>query len=154
MMSTANIWAARSTCSRLRVGVVIAKESRILVQGYNGAPAGMPHCDHACQCFGIPNEEAIYRAPEDHRGDCAMINPCEVSVHAEANAIAWAARHGIALVGAQLYTTHMPCLACAKLIINAGLLSVTFRDSYRDESGIRLLRDAFIAVDKYDKVSS
>ena len=96
-MYVAQAIAERGTCCRLRVGAVICRDGRILATGYNGAPAGMPHCEH-------------------EKGDDT---PCEVTVHAEANAIAFAARHGVRTEGAELHTTHSPCLTCAKLIINA-----------------------------------
>lgn len=146
LMLTALMWAKRSTCSRLHVGCVVAKESRILVQGYNGAPAGLDHCDHTCRCFGEGYENAIYRAPEDHKSGCGMITPCDVTVHAEANTIAWAAREGIPLQDSQLFTTHSPCLACAKLIINAGISKVTYGQTFRDEAGLILLHLAGIRV--------
>jgi len=147
LMRTALVWAERSTCSRLPVGVVIANNGRILVQGYNGAPAGMTHCDHTCACgFTDP----VYQPSEVHRSDCAMVNPCDIAVHAEANAIAWAARHGITLNESQMYTTHMPCFNCAKLIINAGVGIVTYFKPYRDQSGVKLLTRAGVDVIGYE----
>ena len=101
-MQVAEVFATRSTCSRAHVGVVIAREGRILTTGYNGAPAGMAHCNHS------PDE----------------VNGCQNAVHAEANAIAYAARYGISLEGAELYSTFMPCLACAQLVINAGIQQI------------------------------
>jgi dCMP deaminase len=116
LLGTAYLWADRSTCARLKVGCVISRDGRILVQGYNGAPAGMPHCDY-------PHE------PED----------C-LAVHAEANAIAFAARWGVMLEGAMLTCTHQPCLNCARLIINAGISRVIFSEPYRLKDGLRLLQ--------------
>ena len=117
LMAMAFTVSMRSTCSRLHVGAVIAYNGRVLTSGYNGTPAGMAHCDHSF------NED----------------KPCTTAVHAEANAIAFAARHGVATEGACLYTTHMPCYACAQLIINAGIVVVSYNIPYRDESGMDLL---------------
>lgn len=118
LMHVAEIVALRATCSRAQVGCVIAKDNRIISMGYNGAPKGMTHCNH------------------DHDSSSG----CDVSVHAEANAIAFAAKEGIATEGATLYTTLSPCKTCAQLIINAGITTVHYTKLYRDESGINLLR--------------
>lgn len=137
-MQTAYIWAARSTCSRLHVGAVIAREGRILVQGYNGAPAGMPHCDHTCDC--------VLTDHGTHYADCNSAQPCTVSQHAEKNAIAWAARVGVALEGAELFVTHQPCLECAMMLVNAGIDQVWFVEPYRLKDGLDFLNSAGIDV--------
>lgn len=124
LMEVARAVAKRGTCSRKQVGVVVAREGRVLVTGYNGAPAGMPHCEHGFPHGGV----------------------CEVSVHAEANAVAFAARYGIRLEGASLYTTYMPCLACAKLIINAGVVQVFSGELYHDPAGEDLLIAAKVGI--------
>lgn len=120
LMSIANLVALRGTCSRLQVGAVFSKQGRVLVQGYNGAPAGLPHCSHT--------------ADDD--------SPCLKSTHAEANGIAFAAKHGIKLADSQLYTTHSPCIPCSHLIINAGVGVVYYVFEFRDISGIDLLKNA------------
>lgn len=118
-MAHAALVAERGTCNRAKVGVVIARDGRILSTGYNGAPSGMPHCHHSLNS-----------------------DPCTTAVHAEANAIAFAARHGVALEGAELHTTLTPCQPCAQLIINAGIVRVISFQPYRDQSGLKLLRAA------------
>jgi dCMP deaminase len=65
--------------------------------------------------------------------------PCDTAVHAEANALVFAARHGVAVLDAELWTTHLPCLSCAKLIINAGITQVWFEHDYRKRDGLELL---------------
>lgn len=122
LMETAWLWSRRSTCSRLQVGAVVARDTRILVQGYNGSPARMEHCRHT----------------DDY--------PCEVSVHSEANCVSFAAKEGIRLSGASMYCTHAPCVGCAKLIINSGITKVVFDKSYRNARGLVLLCDAGLAV--------
>ena|SRR5690554_2820516 len=125
LMDTAWLWSRRSTCSRLNVGAVVAKDTRILSQGYNGAPSGLPHCPD-------PHEEG----------------PCRRAVHAEANALMWAARQGIRTEGSDLYCTHQPCLECSRLIINAGIGCVFYDKEYRDSSGVSLLDKAGVEVFK------
>lgn len=120
LMEIAHVIAKRSTCSRAQVGALICTAGRILSTGYNGAPAGMAHCNHR------------YQPPDDPRG-------CNTAVHAEANAVAWAARYGVRTEGATLYSTLAPCLACAQLIINCGIKRVIFGTRYRDPAGFQLL---------------
>lgn len=129
MMGVAHEFAALGTCDRLQVGAVIHRSGRVISTGYNGVPSGLPHCTHSAE------EPAI----GEERG-------CQIAVHAEANAIAWAARYGLAIHGCDLTVTHMPCVDCSKLIINAGLLSVTFRHPYRKTEGIELLTRARLRI--------
>lgn len=120
LMEMALIASKRSTCNRKHVGAIIAIEGRPVSVGYAGAPAGLPHClEHGC-----------LTGPD---GGCIRTQ------HAEANAIAFAARKGIATERATLYTTVSPCLACAKLIINAGIEDVWYLERYRKTEGIDLL---------------
>lgn len=125
LMSVARQFALQATCSRLHVGAVASKEGRILSTGYNGAPAGMPHCAH-------------------HFED----KSCIESVHAEANAIAFAARHGVTLSGATLHTTHSPCMTCAHLLVNSGFVRVVYQVAYRDTSPLAMLARAGVEVVK------
>jgi len=122
LLTVAHTIAQRSTCTRLHVGAIATRDGRILSTGYNGAPAGTPHCTH-------PPSEV-----------------CQRSVHAEANVIAYAARHGVSLTGSELYATDSPCYPCACLLINAGISSVVFVRKYRDDSGLRLLGDVGVKV--------
>src|SRR5688500_12131146 len=87
--------------------------------------------------------------PDKHESSCPHITPCSVAVHAEANAVAFAAKHGIATNGASLYTTVAPCLPCAQLVINAGIVSVMYLNGYRGRSGIDLLGSAGVAVSSW-----
>ena len=130
----------RSTCSRGQVGAVVSRHGRILVTGYNGAPAGMPHCDHTCNC-GYPGIEGLMFA-NTHLSDCASLAPCTVSLHAEENCIAYAARWGISLEGGEMDTTDSPCMNCARLIINTGIKRVRYSRLYRVTDGLNLLEAA------------
>lgn len=117
-MRIARVVASRSTCLHRHVGAVIVKGKQIVSTGYNGAPAGQPHClEIGCARDGIPSGQRS----ELCRG-----------AHAEQNAINFAARFGISIEGATLYTTHFPCSWCAKSIVNAGVARVVFADDYPD----------------------
>lgn len=133
-MKVALAWSEQSTCSRMSVGCVIALDGRTLSSGFNGAPRGMPHCNHECTCDPETRQEW-----PGHHDDCHTGPDSCVAVHAEANAIAFAARHGIALLGSTLYTTLTPCVKCAQLIVNAGIASVVWRTVYRDVAGLDLV---------------
>lgn len=125
--------AKRSTCNRRHVGAILTLEGRILSMGYAGSPAGTPHCtDVGC-----------------------LIDPkgggCIRTQHAEANAIAWAARKGISTENSILWCSLSPCLSCAKLIINSGVREVVFIETYRDSSGLDLLSTGGVKWRLYEK---
>lgn len=130
----AQIVAERGTCPRARVGSVIVRENRIISIGYNGAPPGMPHCDEVGCELGN-------RGIATFREDAKLPYPpgCERAIHAEANALAFAARSGVATKGAHLYCTHGPCYTCAKLMLSAGISVVHYITPYRDDRGHDLL---------------
>jgi len=136
-----------STCSRKRVGAVIVKEGRCITWGYNGAPPGLPHCDE--NFHGWDNSEEITFLPEDERqrrieetkADLEEFG-CRNATHAEANALAYAAKHGISTDGGTLYVTVSPCEVCARLLIAAGIETVYYDEEYRDYGGISLLKRA------------
>ena len=125
LMGIALVVKQRSTCLRRQVGAVVALDGRIISTGYNGAPSHVPHCTPA---------------------KCNETTPCLDTIHAEANAIAFAARNGISTNGASLFTTATPCRECAKLIINAGIIEVVYDELYRDVSPIALLESVGIRV--------
>jgi dCMP deaminase len=129
LMKVAELMAERSTCLRLQVGAVVAVDGRILATGYNGAPSGLPHC-----------------APDT----CGPDQPCTRAVHAEANCIAFAAKHGICLDGGTMYTTDSPCLSCSQLIINSGIIEVRFKRKYRDIEPLTWLHLAGIKTVTYE----
>lgn len=121
--------ATRATCSRRSVGAVIVKDKRILATGYNGAPVGMRHCDHS-------------------DGGDMRNGHCTRSTHAEQNAIVQAARYGIPIAGGSMYCTDSPCLTCAKLTINAGLVRIVYEDAYPDELAAQMLFEAGVKVER------
>ena len=119
----------RGTCLRLQVGAVIARDGRPLCLGYVGAPSGMPHC-----------------TPET----CSLEIPCTRTIHAETNAVAWAAREGIKLRGASMYCTTSPCETCAKLLINTGIERFIYLSEYRLKEPVLMLRKSGILCYQYD----
>ena len=123
----ARIWAENSYCVRRQVGALLVKDRMIISDGYNGTPSGF---ENIC---------------EDENG---ITKP--YVLHAEANAITKVAKSGNSSSGATLYVTASPCLECAKLIIQAGITRVVYRDEYRLTDGIDLLKKAGIEVEKVD----
>ena len=128
--------ATRSTCMRRQVGAVIVKDKQILSTGYNGAPRGIVHCTEV----GCLREELGIPSGERHELCRAL--------HAEQNAIAQAALHGVKIEGATLYCTHQPCSLCAKMIINTGIVEVYFNEGYPDDLAAGFFAEAGIKLHK------
>lgn len=110
----AKLAATRSTCLAFPVGAVIVKDKQILATGYNGSPSGSVHCTSQGFCY-----------PGLSSCDASKILPSR-AVHAEANAIAQAAKHGISTAGSSIYVTLEPCISCLKLVISAGIKEVFY----------------------------
>ncbi len=126
-MNIAATVATRSTCDRAAVGAVIVRDKRILTTGFNGSPAGLPHCDDV--------------------GHLMVDGHCVRTTHAEANAIIQAALHGISTKGAICYVTHFPCLGCTKMLINAGITAIIYANNYRiDPNADTFFSDANIEI--------
>jgi len=121
--------ATRATCSRRSIGALLVKDKMILATGYNGAPAGLRHCDHT-------------------GGKDLLNGHCARSTHAEQNALVQAARHGISIDGATLYCCNNPCLTCSKLLINAGVVRIVYEDSYPDDLAHDLLAEAGVKIER------
>lgn len=118
--------ATRSTCDRKFVGAIIVRDKNILSTGYNGSIRSQPHCDEA--------------------GHLMVNNHCVRTVHAEANAIIQAARNGVNISDADIYTTASPCWECFKLIANSGLKRVFYGEFYREERSFEVARDLGIEL--------
>lgn len=118
-MELVRVVGGRGTCDRGRSGCVIAKDNRILATGYVGSPIGLPHCDDV----GHEMHKVINK-------DGSETQHCIRTAHAEQNAIANAARFGVALEGANLYCHMTPCYACAKMIINSGIKRIVCDKDY------------------------
>ena len=112
-MNIAREVSTRSTCDRKFVGAVVVRDRAILATGYNGSIRGLPHCD-----------EVGHLMEDGH---------CVRTVHAEANAVVQAAKHGAGIDGATIYVTASPCWSCFRLVANAGIKRIVFGEFYRDE---------------------
>jgi dCMP deaminase len=133
-MEIAGIIAKRSTCLRRKVGALIVKDKRILSTGYNGAPTGLAHCAD----LGCVREASHVSSGERHE-------LCR-GLHAEQNAIIQAAYHGVSIKGAALYSTHLPCSICVKMIINAGIEQVLYAEGYPDDLAAKLISESGIIL--------
>lgn len=112
--------AERSTCTRAKVGAVIVRDKNILATGYNGSPAGLPHCtEEGC---------LIYKSTTPS-GD--IEENCFRTIHAEINAIAQAAKNGAPIRDASIYITHTPCIHCFKVLINTGIVRICYDKEYK-----------------------
>lgn len=130
-MKIAYAVSERSTCDRAFVGAVLVLEKRILTTGFNGSPAGQPHCD-----------EVGHLLVEEH---------CVRTIHAETNAIIQAALHGISTRDCTCYVTHFPCINCTKVLINAGMSRLVYNVAYRmDDNALGFLSTANIEVAQLD----
>ena len=121
------------------VGAIIVKNKRVMTTGYNGAPAGISSCEEKGECL----RRKLNIASGTKHELC-------FAVHAEQNAIIQAARSGINISGATLYCTHQPCVICAKIIINAGIVRVVYKNGYPDEFSLQLFKEANVIVEKYE----
>ncbi len=128
-------WAS---CFRRKVGAIVVRDKRVMTTGYNGAPAGISSCVERGECLRQKlNIESGTRAELCY------------AAHAEQNAIIQAAKYGVNIDGATLYCTHQPCVICAKMIINAGIKRVVYKEGYPDEFSMQLFKEAGTRVEKY-----
>ena len=116
--------AQRSVCLRKKVAAMIVKDGRPISVGYNGPPSGFPHCTK----------------------DTCKGKDCDISIHAEMNAIAFAAKSGVSIKGSTMYCTMSPCINCAKVILNSGIVRVVYFEEYRLREGIELLERGGVEV--------
>lgn len=130
LMSITEVVSQRGTCDRLQVGAILSIGGRVISTGYNGSPQGSPHCGPLV---------------------CDKDSPCTQSVHAEANALIFAARNGVSVLDSTMYCTHNPCSDCAKLIINSGVSEVVYKKEFRTTTGIELLTKAGIIVRQFNE---
>jgi dCMP deaminase len=137
-MSIAKIVSTRSTCLRRKVGAVLVKDKRIISTGYNGPPSGLKHPEEVgClrERLGVPSGERH----ELCRG-----------LHAEQNAIIQAALHGVSTKGSVLYCTHCPCSLCVKMLINAGIVKVIYREGYPDWLAKEIAKEAGLPLVQFE----
>jgi len=123
-------WSKLSYAKRKKVGCIIVKDGAIISDGYNGTPKGF---DNVCEI--------------EYDGN---LKTKDEVLHAESNAITKLAKSTQSSVGATMYITISPCLGCAKLIIQSGISRVVYKDFYRSDEGIKLLKQAKIKVKQYE----
>ncbi len=162
MMKCASAFAERSTCERVKAGAVIAVDNHIVSTGYNGNAPGQNHCSdyfynlwvskykQSGSIYGTNNgyedflESATFKKLHH---EWAIIH----ELHAEMNAIIYASRRGISIVGGDIYTTYSPCIFCTKAILQAGLKRVFYNKLYDRPEGhesIGILKDNGITIIK------
>lgn len=120
------------------VGAVIVKDKRVLATGYNGAPSGVQSCKDKGECL-----RKKLQIPSGTRQETCY------AVHAEQNAIAQAAKMGVSVDNAVIYVTHQPCTICTKMIINAGIKKVIYKNGYPDDFSKVLFDEANVELIKY-----
>jgi dCMP deaminase len=129
--------AERSTCLRAKVGAVIVRDKNILATGYNGSPAGLPHClDEGC---------LVYRSTTPS-GE--IEENCFRCIHAEINAIAQAAKNGASIRDGDIYITHTPCIHCFKVLINTGIKRIFYEKPYKLETLTELRQYADVTLEQ------
>jgi len=159
LMDTAIGFSKLSKCTRLKVGAVPAINGRPLATGYNGTIAGMSNeCETTEKCIecagtGIDRSEAYImertKACTHCNGVGTITTTSPFTVHAEQNAIFYAAKNGISLDGATMYITHAPCSECSKAMVSAGIKRVVFNEHYRDQKGLAFLEQCGIEIDHF-----
>ncbi len=129
-MNIAKEVSTRSTCDRKNVGAVIVRDKMILSTGYNGSIRGLPHCN-----------EVGHEMVDGH---------CIRTTHAEANAIAQAAKNGVRVDLAEIFVTASPCYNCFKLIANSGIKTIYYKEFYRDDHILKHAKEAGISLVQLD----
>lgn len=137
-LKLAAVVKARSNCMRNQFGAIIVKDQWIISTGYNGTPRKIKNChEGGCLRCKLRDEGKLKRFEDEERCIC---------IHSEQNAIIQAAYHGTSTCGATMYLTATPCLACAKMIINAGIIKVVCSANHHDIAGIKLLKEAGVEI--------
>ena len=137
MAQLVSTWASCYQEER-KIGAVIVKDKRVMTTGYNGAPAGVKTCVERGEC--LRKKLAI---PSGTRHEMCY------AVHAEQNAIIQAAKLGVNIDGSTLYCTHQPCILCAKMIVNAGIVRVVYHSGYPDDFALDIFKEAGVQVECY-----
>jgi dCMP deaminase len=138
-MQITELVASRATCLRRKVGAVLVRNKRILTTGYNGPPSGIEHCEKRGGC--MRDELNI---PSGERMELSR------AIHAEQNAIIQAAKMGIPIENSTLYVSTHPCFTCAKMLINAGVKKIIYKEGYPDSFAKEILKEAGVEVIQFD----
>jgi len=139
-MEVANLVSTWASCYKQdrKIGAVIVKDKRILTTGYNGAPAGVKTCVERGECM----RERLCIASGTRHELC-------YAIHAEQNAIIQAAKLGVSIEGATLYCTHQPCVICAKMIVNSGIVRIVYEKGYPDEFSMQLISESGVKIERF-----
>jgi len=132
-MKVAETYAQLSSAKRLQVGAVVVKNDTIIGIGYNGMPSGWTN-----EC-----EEKIW----DKTGDYTLKTKDEV-IHAESNCLMKITKSTNSSQEADMFVTHAPCIHCAKLIFQSGIRKVFYRNTYRDNNGLKFLEKSGVKIEK------
>jgi dCMP deaminase len=143
-MDVAQRFSELSSAKRLQVGAIVVKDDRIISIGYNGMPSGW---DNDCEKRSYTELDNKYQYLDEDGSHYSLVTRPEV-LHAESNSLAKIARSTNSSEGASLFVTHAPCLDCAKMMYQAGINSVYYRNSYRDNSGVDFLKECNIKVEQ------
>jgi len=131
--------AERSTCKRAKVGAVIVRDRNIVATGYNGSPAGLPHCTEVgCLIYSS-------RTPSGETEE-----NCFRTIHAEINAIAQAAKNGTSIRDADIYITHTPCIHCFKVLLNTGIRRIYYEREYKLHTLEDMLRHTDVSLERVE----
>jgi dCMP deaminase len=143
-MKAAEVYSQLSSARRLQVGCVVVKDNTIIGIGYNGMPSGW---DNDCEKRSYINIDPKWQYLDEDGSTYSLVTRPEV-LHAESNSLAKIARSTNSSEGASVFVTHAPCLDCAKMMYQAGINSVYYRNSYRDNSGVDFLKECNIKVEQ------
>ena len=130
-INVAQLCAKNSYAVNLQVGAIIVKDGQIMSDGFNGTPCGF---ENKCEVKSMDGS----------------LHTLSYVLHAESNAILKCAKYGRSTNGSTLYITHSPCIECAKLIIQAGIIRVVYLEDYKKSEGIELLKRVGIKVEKFE----
>lgn len=136
-MRMAHLAATRSTCLRRKVGAVIVKDQMVLSTGYNDTPRGVPNC----------GEGGCARCASDVPSGTSH-ETC-LCIHAEMNCVVQAAYHGVSVAGGTIYCTYLPCLNCAKVLVNVGIRRIVFEGHYPDPLSVELIKKAKVDLTQH-----
>ena len=144
-MEMARVIAGWASCYQpnRKIGAVIVKNKRIMTTGYNGAPAGVKTCVERGECL-----RRKLNVPSGTRAELCY------AIHAEQNAIIQAAKLGVSIEGATLYCTHQPCVVCAKMIVNSGIVRVVYEEGYPDEFAVEMLKEGGVLLERFVREES
>jgi dCMP deaminase len=142
-MKVAETYAQLSSAKRLQVGAVIVKDDTIIGIGYNGMPSGW---DNECEHKTINLDDEYDYLDED--GTTYKLKTKDEVIHAESNALCKVTKSTNSSQDADMFVTHAPCIHCAKLIHQSGIRKIFYRNTYRDENGLKFLEKCGVEIEK------